>query len=47
MSVACYSNILEETPSVGSKLVNADKQRLVYLMIIEEKIVKKLRKVHR
>jgi hypothetical protein len=48
MSVECYSNVVEETLLVGSKLVDANKQRLVYLMIIEEKnFVKKLRKVYR
>ena len=37
MLVACYSNVAEEALSVGSKLVNADKQRLMYLMKIKEK----------
>jgi hypothetical protein len=48
MSVACYSNVVEETLLVVLKLVDENKQRLMYLMIIEEKkFVQKLRKFHR
>jgi hypothetical protein len=48
MSVECYSNVVEETLLAGSKLVDANKERLLYLMRIEEtNFVKKLRKVHR
>jgi hypothetical protein len=37
MSVECYSNVVEETLLVGSKLVDAYKERLMYHMIIEKK----------